>query len=806
MRTLPRRLTSFLSAVAVAGSIVLAPSSAVAAETTVEPAIRLAGPERVATAVALSRYGWATSEVVVLARADDAADGLTGSAVAGRAGGPLLITPKDRLATEVATEIRRLGARRAIILGGPAAVSAAVEAQVRDLGVKVERLAGANRAATAARVAEWLAPPVGGTAFLVADWPDALAVSATSARQAAAGRAQPILLASGQLPTESRAALRAEAIARVVIVDGDRRIPPQVEQQLRADGLRVERIAGASRYEVSRTFLAGEISRDPAPRPLLLATGESFPDGLGAGALAARVGGRLMLTAASAGPTAERSLLNNHQASMSDFLIMGGDAALPEVHVRTILERPTTKGGEKTKATEPQPHPTTDPAASGRSGLHFSPAEVAVWRTRAQSGPYRVAGDISTNSPGDWLRIKANADALLAAPSDAVWSGPTQDRGSCVPQWADEPPTRGASNLRDAAFTYLVTGDARYAVAAKTQLMAQANVANLDFGNRDRWCYGVLWDINPSFQVTHWLTKLLYAYDYLGAEQFTASERARLDGWFADAARFWHHDMDRSFNSAFIDRPNGDYRIAAHLVNKPGCGRVAYLGGPEVCTLHSYYNNRKASIVRFVALVGVKQDDAVLKDLGARFVKEFLAYTVFPDGSLGEFSRWTSTHPDLGWAYATQVAAPAITIADAFARAGDPSLFRYSTSVGAFGTEGGTKNLRFVVRSLNRYLDGSVVRYGTDDATRKGQSAYRIDGVNGSWNSIHDVTLVQANTFYEDPAITAAYTRTGPGFQGYPTSPPSFGSDPLWMGEAGILPGALFMFGKTEQLVDPYGG
>src|SRR5206468_462556 len=134
----------------------------------------------------------------------------------------------------VAQEIRRLGATRAVLLGGPTALSGQVQVDLAALGVSsVERLAGADRYATAAAVAN----AVGRSEIvLVASgetFPDALAAGALGL---------PVLLTQRtSLPDVTRAAI---GTAHPVVVGG----PVAV-----ANGVvpGAERVAGADRYATS---------------------------------------------------------------------------------------------------------------------------------------------------------------------------------------------------------------------------------------------------------------------------------------------------------------------------------------------------------------------------------------------------------------------------------------------------------------------------------------------------------------------------------------------------------------------------
>ena len=85
---------------------------------------RLSGADRYATAVAISRATTKSDapRSVYLATGASFPDGLAGTPVAARAGGPLLIVPSSGLTSAVADELRRLNPSRIVILGGPSVV------------------------------------------------------------------------------------------------------------------------------------------------------------------------------------------------------------------------------------------------------------------------------------------------------------------------------------------------------------------------------------------------------------------------------------------------------------------------------------------------------------------------------------------------------------------------------------------------------------------------------------------------------------------------------------------------------------
>ncbi|HEX9766634.1 MAG TPA: cell wall-binding repeat-containing protein [Nitriliruptorales bacterium] len=311
----------------------------------VEPVVgptyaRAAGPDRVATAVAVARSGWADSQDAVLARSDDPADALAGAALAGALDAPLLITPGDHLAPEVADVLEGLSVRRVVLLGGPAALGATVPAALADLGIAVDRIAGATREQTAVRIAERLGPIdrallIRGRMTGTPDraWPDALAVSGVAARLASQGTPAPVLLVGDQVGATTAQALVDLGVTEVVLVGGTAVLPDTIDLGLRAAGYEVQRWSGPDRYATSRQVNdavgVGGV--------LIVATGQAFPDGLAAGALAARLGGTLVLSPVTEEP-AMLDWVAGHAEALAGVLVVGGEAAVPEATAQAYAD------------------------------------------------------------------------------------------------------------------------------------------------------------------------------------------------------------------------------------------------------------------------------------------------------------------------------------------------------------------------------------------------------------------------------------------------------------------------------------
>ena len=162
---------------------------------------------------------------------------------------------------------------------GIARTSAVVSAR----GFGAERLSGAERYETAARVSQATYPQGVETVYLVggATFADALAAGPLAAKDGAA-----LLLSRvGDLPAATAAELKRLAPERVVLVGGegvlDRQMPTRIRALLGATTA-VDRIGGADRYETARMVAA----RFGSSSTVYVVTGGDFADALGAAAVA----------------------------------------------------------------------------------------------------------------------------------------------------------------------------------------------------------------------------------------------------------------------------------------------------------------------------------------------------------------------------------------------------------------------------------------------------------------------------------------------------------------------------------------
>jgi len=276
--------------------------------------------DRFLTAVAISQTGWQTSDYAVLVRGDNFADALSAAPLAHRYGGPVLLTKPDKISAETLAELKRLGVKQIFIVGGPAAVSPSIDAELKARGIAVERIYGIDRYETAVKVAEKLGSVQSVFLATGTDFPDAVAASAVAAKLSI-----PILLTNkDNLPASIEKYLKDHPVKQSYILGGISVISTAIEKVLPA----AVRLAGKDRYETNLAILK-HFADSLDWESIYLATGNVFADGLTGGVLAAKTSSPLILT----GQTLSADItdyLKTRLLSSGKVWGLGGEKAVPE--------------------------------------------------------------------------------------------------------------------------------------------------------------------------------------------------------------------------------------------------------------------------------------------------------------------------------------------------------------------------------------------------------------------------------------------------------------------------------------------
>lgn len=248
---------------------------------------RIWGPDRYATAVEVAESEFPGTDVVYLALGTNFPDALV---AASRGDGPVVLTNQAALPEETASLLADLAPIDTLyIVGGPAAISGAVETAVGAYATEVIRLAGADRLETAAAFSERLNGTTGGVVFVATakDYPDALV-----AARAASHESGSVLLVDDEVPAATAAELTRLSPSTIYVVGGTTAISAEVKAALEAYTPSVIRLGGSDRYDTARLVSEAFF---PEGSPAWIATGLDFVDALVAAAGAAPTGATVLL-------------------------------------------------------------------------------------------------------------------------------------------------------------------------------------------------------------------------------------------------------------------------------------------------------------------------------------------------------------------------------------------------------------------------------------------------------------------------------------------------------------------------------
>ncbi|WP_205665313.1 cell wall-binding repeat-containing protein [Pseudalkalibacillus hwajinpoensis] len=283
-----------------------------------EPEItRIEGADRYETAVEIAKEGFEEGNTpeVVLATGLDFPDALAGAPLAYQKDAPILLTKTKSIPDSVKKALTYFGVEHVTILGGQTAVSKDVENQLKKMNITFERIAGANRYDTAAKIAGELDPYFSDTAFVTygGNFPDALSVASIAAFQGS-----PILLTkTKELPAETAKALKN--YNDTYAIGGTSVISDAVYKKLPNR----KRIAGSDRYETSVQVIKQlDVPVDFAT----LATGQGFADALTGSVLAANRFEPVVLTKKDSLPIPVANLFQDKETMF--YTILGGKSAV----------------------------------------------------------------------------------------------------------------------------------------------------------------------------------------------------------------------------------------------------------------------------------------------------------------------------------------------------------------------------------------------------------------------------------------------------------------------------------------------
>lgn len=286
-----RLLWGVMASLALAGTALTVPASDAAAQQGVAP-----DDEANVTAVALAQFRFGAADryetslliaqhyaelhdgklsSVVLVSGERWTDAVVAAALAGSLGAPVLMMPPGELRRDAVDFLQETGVTKAIVIGsassdprhGPGrGLSDTALSGLADAGIKVERVHGSDRFSTGVAVAERVSPDdmpgLGNTVFVASG--DVFADALVAGPIAALGVHPVLLTTPDELHPDVADYLRVarvrDGVRHAVVMGGTAALAPSVEQSIVDAGIRVTRLAGATRYDTA--ILAAELVED----------------------------------------------------------------------------------------------------------------------------------------------------------------------------------------------------------------------------------------------------------------------------------------------------------------------------------------------------------------------------------------------------------------------------------------------------------------------------------------------------------------------------------------------------------------
>ena len=265
---------------------------------------------------------------VVLATSESYWDALSANSLAGSLNAPVLLTHHNQLPAQTIAELKRLKTSKVVVCGGENAISNDVVSQLKALNIEVERIAGTWASDTANDIAKKL--DKSDTAIVATSWGYEDALSAAS--YAYANKA-PIFLANyntATLDASSIQTMKDKGVKKVYIVGGTSVVSPEVEAQLSAAGITVERIAGETAYDTSAKLATRLISLGMHANNMAIATGWGYTDALAGAALCGKQNS-VMVLADNTNQTAINDVVAANKNAIQNYYIFGGTSVVGDI-------------------------------------------------------------------------------------------------------------------------------------------------------------------------------------------------------------------------------------------------------------------------------------------------------------------------------------------------------------------------------------------------------------------------------------------------------------------------------------------
>lgn len=271
---------------------------------------RIWGRDRFDTAVKVSESTYASADTVVIASSAGFADSVSAAPLAAKLNAPLLLVrPNGQLDNATKSEIMRLGATKAVVIGGTGVISPAISRNLPP-GVSVTtRLGGKTRYETSLEIAKYLESLFGHKLGVMAVSGTGFADALTSGAAAIKHEKSVVLFDNTSPSTKQFLAQRSiDAVGGAAV------------RAVSRAGIHADRnIVGQDRYETGKLVCLNYF--EPT-ETIYIALGTNYPDGLATSVLSAKNDAPLLLSKQSL-PPATTSVIQSGFGSKKVYFVSG---------------------------------------------------------------------------------------------------------------------------------------------------------------------------------------------------------------------------------------------------------------------------------------------------------------------------------------------------------------------------------------------------------------------------------------------------------------------------------------------------
>lgn len=289
------------------------------------PSTRIAGRNRQLTAVEVSKTLFKHADVVILTSSNKMVDSLAASPKGIAINAPTLFVEKDSIMDEVLQEIKRLNPSKIIIAGGEESISDNVAKQLQQLGIKQQRVAGADRFETAVKLGEEIRRNSSNkTDVILVNGYNS--IDALTAGSLAAKLNIPVLLTeNGQLNKTTEKVIKDWGIEKVTIIGGKTQVSEAIKVKLQERKITVERLAGRTRVD---TALEVAKAVNSNPDAIIFANKDTFADALLAPYLSNAEQAPIVLIDKDEASVSVKQYLRDNE--IKNGIILGGEKSIEE--------------------------------------------------------------------------------------------------------------------------------------------------------------------------------------------------------------------------------------------------------------------------------------------------------------------------------------------------------------------------------------------------------------------------------------------------------------------------------------------